>query len=99
MEIMDKEGTKMSATIFGDLLPVYLERMIIGNVYEISQGILKCNTGKFSGKAGNAATNNNGTNKSDICFIFDKHTQLRLCDDDPEIPSLETLKSEEASRV
>ena len=43
MEIMDKDGTKMIATIFSEMMQTHLDRMIVGNVYELCQGILKRN--------------------------------------------------------
>ena len=43
MEFMDKDRTRMQATIFGELIPTYLEKLIVGNCYEISQGVVKKN--------------------------------------------------------
>ena len=35
--------------------------------------------------------------KTDVCFVFDKWTTVRLVEDDPEIPAVECLPASEAN--
>ena len=104
MEIMDKDGTKMIATIFSEMMQTHLDRMIVGNVYELCQGILKRNNGKFGKPTASESKSSSAAavasdNKSDICFVFDKYTSVKLIDDDHSIPTLEKVCSAEYAKV
>lgn len=38
MEFLDRDGIRMQATIFKELVDEFAEQFIVGNVYEVCQG-------------------------------------------------------------
>lgn len=82
LEFIDREGSHMQGTLFREMVDMFSETFMVGNCYEISQGVIKVYNTKFT-----QSTNSH-------CFVFDKFTKVSACDDDPEIPGSENLDAE-----
>ena len=48
LEFIDKEGTKMQATVFRDHVNLYKDSLVVGKCYEVQQGIIKGSNTKFT---------------------------------------------------
>ena len=72
----------MQGTLFREMVDMFADTFITGNVYEISQGVIKVSSTKYT-----QAQNDN-------CFVFDKFTKVATADDDPEIPGSENVEAE-----
>ena len=74
VEFTDCEMNCMQATLFRDQVDQYRHQLIVGNVYEICQGVIKQSNSKYTQA------------QNEHCFVFDKYTNVKLVDDDPRIP-------------
>ena len=73
LEFIDREGSHMQGTLFREMVDVFINTFTVGNVYEISQGVVKVSSTKYT-----QAQNEN-------CFVFDKFTKVKEVAEDSEI--------------
>ena len=69
----------MQGTLFREMVDLFQETFVQGNCYEISQGVIKVSSTKYT-----QAQNEN-------CFVFDKFTKVKLVEDDPAIPGSDRI--------
>lgn len=73
-EFIDQQGSKIQGTMFKEMVQVYEPILVVGTVYEISQGLIKKNQAKFQKDA------------SEYCYIFDRFSKVTAVEDDIKIP-------------
>ena len=74
LELTDREGSRMQATLFKEMIKEHGKLFKVGGVYEICQGVVQPSQTKF-----NKQQNEN-------CYLFDKHSKVRELKDDFELP-------------
>ncbi len=80
MELMDRLGLKIQATLFKEMVTTHGDTFQVGNCYEICQGIVK-----------KSQVNRMDKEYSQNCFIFDKFSKIKKIEDDFTIPGGEII--------
>ena len=73
LDFVDREGSHMQGTLFREMVDMFSETFQLGSVYEISQGVVKASSTKYTQA------------QNDHCFVFDKFTKVKSVEDDSQI--------------
>lgn len=70
VDLMDEEGSQIQATLFKEIVDKFSDKLIEGNVYMMTGGLVKEATGKFAAR------------KNNQCIVFDKYSEINEIVDD-----------------
>ena len=77
VDLMDEEGSQIQATLFKEMVDKFCDKLIEGNVYMMSGGLVKEATGKFAAR------------KNNQCLVFDKYSEINEIVDDGTVAQIQ----------